>query len=219
MRRRLILPPLVLLLLASCSSSSKPTSAVAAAPVATVPTTAAAASTSTAAATTSTVAAATVPPSTTSTTAAKSLELVVAEAAAQNWIVDRENCFLTIDTCDPTSFTPDGSVQRERVTKLVTDYRVANFKVRINADDPTYLVVKRVELSADRTTAEVKACYWSTDIVFEPNEKATSGEIISDDTKSSYDMVFKMVLVGKRWLVTENESLTEYQGFNTCPAK
>jgi hypothetical protein len=219
MRRRLILFPLVLLVLASCSGSSKPSAAVAAAPVATVPTTAAAASTSAGAATTSTVAAATVTPSTTSTTSAKSLELVVAEAAAQNWMVDRENCLLAIDTCDPKLFTPEGSLEQKLVTKVVTDYRAANFNVRVNTDDPTYLVVQKVELGADRTTAEAKACFWSTDIVFEPNEKATGGEIISDDTKSSYDMVIQMVLVGKRWLIADHTRTTEYQGFNTCPAK
>jgi hypothetical protein len=219
MRRRLILLPLVLLVLASCSGSSKPSAAVAAAPVATVPTTAVAASTSTAAATTSIVAAATVPPSTTSTTAAKSLELVVAEAAAQNWIVDREGCYLAIDTCDPTSFTPEGSLQRERVTKVVMDYRAANLKMRTNSDDPSYIVVKRVDLGADRTTAAVKACYWSTGIVYEPNEKAAGGEIISDDKKASYDVVMQMVRIGKRWLISENTRPTEYEGFNTCPAK
>jgi hypothetical protein len=219
MRRRLILFPLVLVVLASCSGSSKPSAAVAAAPVATVPTTAAAASTSTAAATTSTVAAATVPPSTTSTTAAKRLEVVVAEAAAQNWMTDREGCLVAIETCDPTSFTPEGSAQRELVSKRVTDYRAANFRVRTNVDDPSYVVAKRVDLGADRTTAEVKACYWSTGIVYEPNEKAAGGEIISDDTKSSYDMVFQMVLVGKRWLITDYTVPTKYEGFNTCPAK
>jgi hypothetical protein len=215
MRRRLILPPLVLLVLASCSGSSKPSAALAASPTATVPTSAAAASTSTAAATTTT----SLPASTTSTTVAKRLEVVVAEAAAQNWMVDRENCLLAIDTCDPKLFTPEGSLEQKLVTKVVTDYRAANFNVRVNTDDPTYLVVQKVELGADRTTAEAKACFWSTDIVFEPNEKATGGEIISDDTKSSYDMVIQMVLVGKRWLIADHTRTTEYQGFNTCPAK
>jgi hypothetical protein len=161
----------------------------------------------------------TVPPSSTSTTVAKSLEVVVAEAAAKNWIADREGCYFAIDSCDPTSFTPEGSVFRERVTKLVADYRAANFKVRSNADDPSYIVVKGTVLGSDRTTAEVKACHWSTAVVFEPNEKAAGGEIISDDTKSSYDMVIQMVLVGKRWLIKDYTSTTEYQGFNTCPAK
>jgi hypothetical protein len=219
MRRRLILLPLVLLVLASCSGSSKPSAAVAAAPVATVPTSAAAASTSTAAATTTTVTAATVPPSTTSTTAAKSLELVVAEAAAQNWMVDRENCLLAVDTCDPKLFTPEGSVQRERLTKALTDYRAANFMVRLNTDDPTYLVVQKVELGADRTRAEAKACFWSTDVVFEPNEKAAGGEIISDDTKASYDLLLQVVLVDKQWLITDYTKLVKYEGFNSCPAK
>jgi hypothetical protein len=214
MRRRLILLPPVLLVLASCSGSSKPSAAVAAAPVATVPTSAAAASTTSAVPVTAPVVV-----STTSTTVAKRLEVVVAEAAAQNWMVDRENCLLAIDTCDPKLFTPEGSLEQKLVTKVVTDYRAANFNVRVNTDDPTYLVVKKVELGADRTTAEAKACFWSTDIVFEPNEKATGGEIISDDTKSSYDMVFQMVLVGKRWLIADHTRTTEYQGFNTCAAK
>ena len=65
----------------------------------------------------------------------------------------------------------------------------------------------------------MKACYWSTAIVYEPNEKAAGGEIISNDEKLSYDVVFQMVLVGKRWLITETRNLTEYEGFNTCPAK
>jgi hypothetical protein len=214
MRRRLILLPLVLLVLASCSGSSKPSAAVAAAPVATVPTTAVVAATTSAVPVTAPVVV-----STTSTTVAKRLEVVVAEAAAQNWMVDRENCLLAIDTCDPKLFTPEGSLEQKLVTKVVTDYRAANFNVRVNTDDPTYLVVKKVELGPDRTTAEAKACFWSTDIVFEPNEKATGGEIISDDTKSSYDMVFQMVLVGKRWLIADHTRTTEYQGFNTCPAK
>jgi hypothetical protein len=205
----------VLLVLASCSGSSKPSAAVAASPVATVPTTAAAASTSAAAATTTT----SLPASTTSTTVAKRLEVVVAEAAAQNWMVDRENCLLAVDTCDPTSFTIEGSVQRERLTKAVTEYRAANFRVRLNTDDPTYLVVKNVELGADRTTAEAKACFWSTDVVFEPNEKAAGGEIVSDDTKASYDLLFQVVLVGKRWLITDYTKLVKYEGFNSCPAK
>ncbi len=215
MRRRLILLPLVLLVLASCSGSSKPSAAVAAAPVATMPTTAVAASTSTgaAAATTS------VPASTTSTTVAKRLEVVVAEAAAQNWMVDRENCLLAVDTCDPKLFTPEGSVQRERLTKALTDYRAANFKVRLNTDDPTYLVVQKVELGADRTRAEAKACFWSTDVVFEPNEKAAGGEIISDDTKASYDLLLQVVLVDKQWLITDYTKLVKYEGFNSCPAK
>lgn len=188
---------------------------VAAAPVATVPTTAVAASTSTgaAAATTS------VPASTTSTTVAKRLEVVVAEAAAQNWMVDRENCLLAVDTCDPKLFTPEGSVQRERLTKALTDYRAANFKVRLNTDDPTYLVVQKVEVGADRTRAEAKACFWSTDVVFEPNEKAAGGEIISDDTKASYDLLLQVVLVDKQWLITDYTKLVKYEGFNSCPAK
>jgi hypothetical protein len=150
---------------------------------------------------------------------AKSLELVVAEAAAQNWMADREGCLLAIETCDPTSFTPEGSAQRELVSKRVTDYRAANFRVRTNVDDPSYVVAKRVDLGEDRTTAEVNACYWSTGIVFEPNEKAAGGEIVSDDTKSSFDMVFQMVLVGKRWLISDYTVPTKYEGFNTCPAK
>ncbi len=204
----------MLLVLASCSGSSKPSAAVAAAPTATVPTTVAVAATTAVTVTTTAVAA-----PTTSTTVAKILEVVVAEAAAQNWMVDREGCLLTIDTCDPTTFTPEGSAQRELVSKRVTDYRAANFRVRTNVDDPSYVVAKRVDLGADRTTAEVKACYWSTGIVFEPNEKATGGEIVSDDTKSSYDMVFQMVLVGKRWLISDYTVPTKYEGFNTCPAK
>jgi hypothetical protein len=216
MRCRLILLPLVLLVLASCSGSSKPSAAVAALPTATVPTTAVSVASSTGAATTTAV---TVPPPTTSTTVAKSLEVVVAEAAAKNWMGDREGCYLAIDTCDPTSFTPEGSLQRERVTKVVMDYRAANLKMRTNSDDPSYIVVKRVDLGADRTTAAVKACYWSTGIVYEPNEKAAGGEIISDDKKASYDVVMQMVLIGKRWLISENTRPTEYEGFNTCPAK
>jgi hypothetical protein len=214
MRCRLILLPLVLLVLASCSGSSKPSAPVAAAPVATVPTTAVAASTTSAVPVTAPVVV-----STTSTTVAKRLEVVVAEAAAQNWMVDRENCLLAVDTCDPKLFTPEGSVQRERLTKALTDYRAANFKVRLNTDDPTYLVVQKVELGADRTRAEAKACFWSTDVVFEPNEKAAGGEIISDDTKASYDLLLQVVLVDKQWLITDYTKLVKYEGFNSCPAK
>lgn len=150
---------------------------------------------------------------------AKRLEVVVAEAAAQNWMVDRENCLLAVDTCDPKLFTPEGSVQRERLTKALTGYRAANFKVRLNTDDPTYLVVQKVELGADRTRAEAKACFWSTDVVFEPNEKAAGGEIISDDTKASYDLLLQVVLVDKQWLITDYTKLVKYEGFNSCPAK
>ena len=207
----------MLLGLASCAGSAKPSAALSSLRASSVTTTAAAAATSRTAATTA--AAVTVPPSTTSITAAKSLELVVTEAAVQNWMVDREGCYLAIDTCDPTTFTPEGSDFRERVTKLVTDYRAANFKMRTNTDDPSYIVAKGTVLGADRTTAEVKACYWSTGIVFEPNEKAAGGEIISNDKKSSYDLVIHMVLIGRRWLITDNTRTTEYEGFNTCPAK
>jgi hypothetical protein len=161
----------------------------------------------------------TVPASTTSTTAAKKLEVVVAEAAVQNWMVDRQACLLAVETCDPNSFTPEGSAYRERVTKSVTDYRAANFRVRPNTDDPSYMVSKGTVIGADRTSAEVKVCYWSTAIVFEPNEKAASGEIISNDKKSSFDMVIQMVLVGKRWLIADYALPTEYEGFNSCPAK
>ncbi len=161
----------------------------------------------------------TVPPPTTSTTMAKSLEVVVSEAAVQNWMVDRLGCLLAMDTCDPTSFTPNGSVQRELVTKTVKDYRGANLRVRTNTDDPSYVVPKGAVIGADRTTAEVKACYWSTAIVYEPNEKAAGGEIISNDKKLSYDVVFRMVLAGKRWLIADFTLPTEYEGFNSCPAK
>jgi hypothetical protein len=213
MRRCRLLFPLVLLVLTSCSGSSKPGAAVAAAPTTVVvPSTAAVPLTTT-------VVAVTVPPSTTSTTVAKTLELVVAEAAAQNWMGDREGCYLTIETCDPTTFTPEGSAQREGVNKVVVDFRAANFKMRTNLDDPSYIVVKRVVVGSDRTTAEVKACYWSTGIVYEPNEKAAGGEIISNDKKASYDVVMQMLLVGKRWLIAENTRSTTYEGFNTCPAR
>jgi hypothetical protein len=134
-------------------------------------------------------------------------------------MVDRGGCLLALDTCDPTAFTPDGSVERELVSKTVKDYRGANLKVRTNTDDPSYVVPKGVVVGADRTTAEVKACYWSTAIVYEPNEKAAGGEIISNDKKLSYDVVFQMVLVGKRWLIADFTLPTEYEGFNTCPAK
>jgi hypothetical protein len=144
---------------------------------------------------------------------------MVTEAAIQNWLVDRQACLLAVDTCDPNSFTPEGSVYRERVTKSVTDYRAANFRVRPNTDDPSYMVSKGTVIGADRITAEVKVCYWSTAIVFEPNEKAVGGEIISNDKKSSFDMVIQMVLVGKRWLIADYALPTEYEGFNSCPAK
>ena len=143
----------------------------------------------------------------------------MAEAAIQNWMVDRETCFLAVDTCDPTLFTPEGSAQREGVTKIVTEFRAANLRMRTNADDPSYFVVKGAVLAADRTTAEVKACYWSTEIVYEPNDKAVGGEIISNEKKSSRDVVLQMVLVGKRWLITDYKNTTKYEGFNTCPAK
>ncbi len=212
MRCRRSLFPFVLLGLASCAGSAKPSPALSALRASSV-------STTTAVTATSTAVVVTVPASTTSTTAARNLEVVVAEAAVQNWMVDREGCLLAIVTCDPTTFTPEGSVNRQLVTKRVTDYRAANFRVRANTEDPSYTVVKGTVLGAGRTTAEVKACYWSTGVVFEPNEKAAGGEIISDDKKSSYDMVFQMVLVGKRWLIADYTVPTEYEGSNTCPAK
>ncbi len=147
------------------------------------------------------------------------MEVVVAEAAVQNWMVDREGCYLAIDSCDPTSFTPEGSAQRDRMSKSVADYRAANFRVRTNIEDPSYLVAKGTVLGADRQSADVTVCLWSTAIVYEPNEKAAGGEIVSDDTKSTYDMVFQMVLVGKRWLVADLRLMTKYEGFNKCPAK
>jgi mRNA-degrading endonuclease toxin of MazEF toxin-antitoxin module len=136
MRSLRILFPLVLFSLASCSGSEKPSAALSSLRASGVSTTTVAAVTSGAVA--STAAAVTVPPSTTSTTAAKSLEVVVAEAAVQNWMVDRLGCLLAMDVCDPTSYTPDGSVQRQLVTKTVNDYRRANLKVRTNTNDPSY---------------------------------------------------------------------------------
>jgi hypothetical protein len=150
---------------------------------------------------------------------AKSLELVVTEATVQGWIVDREGCLTAIDTCDPTTFTPEGSANRNAVTKQLADYRAANLRSRVNTDDPSYIVAKGAVVGADRTTAEVKACLWSTSIVYEPNAKAAGGEIIYDDKRDSYDMVFQMVLVGKRWLISDATNLTKYEGFNTCPAR
>jgi hypothetical protein len=216
MRYLRILFPLVLLGVASCSGSEKPSPALSSLRASSAST-----SMSVVAATSSTVAspAVAVPSSTTSTTAAKKLEAVVAEAAVQNWMVDREGCYLAIDSCDPTSFTPDGSNFREQVTKLVADYRAANFKLRANTDDPSYIVVKSVVLGADRTTADVTTCYWSTAIVYEPNEKAVGREIISNDKKSSRDMELTMGLFGKRWLIKDYRNVTKYEGFNTCPAK
>jgi hypothetical protein len=216
MRSLRILFPFVLLGLASCAGSEKPSAALSSLRAASVTTTTGVAAPSTQVAVTSV---AVVPASTTSTTAAKKLEVVVAEAAVQNWMVDREGCYLAIGSCDPTSFTPEGSSFRDQVTKLVADYRAADFKLRANTEDPSYMVVKGAVLGADRTTAEVKACYWSTEIVYEPNEKAVGGEIISNDKKSSRDMVLQMGLVGKRWLITDYKTVTKYEGFNTCPAK
>ncbi len=144
----------------------------------------------------------------------------MAEAAVQNWMVDREGCLLAIDTCDPTAFTPEGSANRERLTKVGDG--LSGGQLQRCVPIPTTRVTsfaKGVVLGADRTTAEVKACYWSTDIVFEPNEKAAGGEIISNDKKASFDLVIQMVLVGKRWLIADFTNLTEYEGFNTCPAK
>jgi hypothetical protein len=215
MRSLRILFPFVLLGLASCAGSEKPSAALSSLRAASVTTTTGVAATSTQIA----VTAAVVPASTTSTTAAKKLEVVVAEAAVQNWMVDREGCYLAIDSCDPTSFTPEGSAQRDRMSKSVADYRAANFRVRTNIEDPSYLVVKGTVLGADRQSADVTVCLWSTAIVYEPNEKAAGGEIVSDDTKSTYDMVFQMVLVGKRWLVADLRLTTKYEGFNKCPAK
>ena len=217
MRCLRILFPLMLLGLASCSGSEKPSAALSSLRASSASPTVVGTATSTSAA--STVVAVTVPPSPTSTTAAKKLEVVVAEAAVQNWIVDREACFLSLATCDPTSFTPEGSVNRERVTKVLTDYREANFRVRANTEDPSYMVAKGAVLGVDRTTAEVKACYWSTSIVFEPNDKAAGGEIISNDKKESYDMVIQMAMVGKRWFIADYRNTTKYEGFNGCPAK
>jgi hypothetical protein len=214
---RQILFPLVLLGLASCSGSSKPSAALSSLRASSASTTAGVTATSTAVA--STVAVSTVPPSTTSTAAARSLEVVVAEAAVQIWMVDREVCLSSVDTCDPTSFTPEGSVLRELMTKQVADYRQANLRSRVNTDDPSYMVIRGAVLDPDRTTAGVKACLWSTSIVFEPNEKAAGGEIVFDGTKSSFDVAFQMVLVGKRWLISNRTLTTEYQGFNSCPAK
>jgi hypothetical protein len=143
----------------------------------------------------------------------------VAEATVQNWTVDSGGCLLALDTCDPASFTPEGSANRARLTKLVTDYRAANLRVRTNSEDPSYIVTKGVVVGAERATAEVTACSWSTEIVFEPNEKAAGGEIVSNDKKASFDLVIQMALVGKRWLITDFKSVTKYEGFNTCPAK
>jgi hypothetical protein len=216
MRRLRILFPLVLFGLASCSGSEKPSAALSSLRAASVPTTAGVGATTAVVATTSVV---TVPLSTTSTTVAKSLEVVVAEATVQNWMVDRENCLSSVDTCDPTSFTPEGGVMRDVMTKQVADYRQASLRSRVNADDPSYLVIRGVVVGPDRTTADVKACLWSTSIVFEPNEKAAGGEIVFDGTKSSFEIAFQMVVVGKRWLISNRTLTTEYQGFNSCPAK
>jgi hypothetical protein len=65
----------------------------------------------------------------------------------------------------------------------------------------------------------VPASTTSTAIVYESNEKAAGGEIISNDKKLSYDVVFQMVLVGKRWLIAETTNQTKYEGTNTYPAK
>jgi hypothetical protein len=212
-----ILFPLVLFALVSCSGSAKSTSAVPALPTSSAP--AATATTATTATAASTSVATTVSPATTSTTAAKTLEQVVAEAAAQNWMVDREGCYLAMNTCDPTLFTPEGSVQRDMVTKVVTDSRAANLQMRTSPDDPSYIVLKKVVLGPDRTTAEVTGCYWDTGVMFEPNDKATGGEIIYNDKKQSDDVILHMVLVGKRWLVSERTRTTTYEGFNSCPAR
>jgi hypothetical protein len=217
MRSLRILFPLVLFGFASCSGSEKPSAALSSLRASSPSTTVGGSATSDAVVTTA--AAVTVPPSTTSTTAAKPLESVVAEAAVQNWMVDREGCYLAIDKCDPTVFTPEGSDFRAQVTKIVTDYRAANFRMRPNVDDPSYMIVRETVIGTDRITAALKACYWSTEVVFEPNEKAAGGEIISNDKKSSRDMELSMALVGKRWLITEYKTRTKYEGFNTCPAK
>jgi hypothetical protein len=133
-------------------------------------------------------------------------------------MVDRGGCFLAIDKCDPTSFTPEGSPFRTELTKVVTDFRAANLRIRTNTEDPSYAVATGAVVGADRTTAEVKACFWNTNVVFEPNEKAAGGEIISDDKKLSKDLILKMVLVGKRWLIADYDVPTDHEGFNTCPA-
>ena len=145
---------------------------------------------------------------------------MIAKATVTNMLNDRRPCFDAPKVCDVTKITPAVGTERARLTKGLQDLISAGWRSRSNPDDPSYLFVRKVTVSADRKSAEVFACSWDTAVVFEPNDKASGGEIIANDDKTSGDSTFTLVLEANRWLVSEIKLVTGYPtGTNQCPAK
>ena len=154
------------------------------------------------------------------TTTLKSLEDAIAASVVKNVTVDRWACFDAPATCDPTSFTPTVGDLRATVVKLLKESVDAKWRTRRSTDDISYLVVRSVKVAEDRQSAEVVACEWNTEVVFEPNAKVVGGEIPVNIDKRSNEARYNAVRDKDRWLVASEETITAYPPEeNRCPPK
>jgi hypothetical protein len=178
----------------------------------TTTTTTVVATTTTAAATTTTAAATTTAATTTTTAQTTSSAAPEPTAAIQQAILDYESvryaCLRLPATCDPLTYARGKRVDSER--ELIDRIVGLHAHARRQEDDVSYWRLRSIEVSADRTSAKVKGCYWSTDII-----EIDSGAIFNDE-KVSYEQTIDLAIEDGRWWISHIFTDQRTPGANTC---
>jgi hypothetical protein len=131
--------------------------------------------------------------------------------AIDGYAIAQVACLENPTSCDPSTFSrgPLLDATRQFVAQVVALHAYG----RRNDEDPSYWSVKDVTISEDGTTAEVRACHWSTDIL------ELSGGFPLNDERVTYHEVMSLVNEEGRWWIASKISERRIPGTNECAAK
>jgi hypothetical protein len=132
--------------------------------------------------------------STTTTTAGAVDQTAAIKQAFLDYEAIRYACLQQPASCDPLTYARGKRVGSER--ELIERVVGLHAHARRQENDASYWTLRSVQPSPDGTTAQVKACYWSTDII------EIDGGAIFNDEKVSYEQTIDLIVEDGRWWIS-----------------
>jgi hypothetical protein len=83
----------------------------------------------------------------------------------------------------------------------------------LNPKDPSYWVLDQVRIGSDGSTAQVKGCRWSTNVL-----ESANGAIFNDE-KMSLHATIDLVAEGTTWFVSNINNDRSLEGTNDCGSR
>jgi hypothetical protein len=147
------------------------------------------------------------------------LEEIVKRAAIRQILVDDRECLANPIQCNVEAITSAVGPARANLLAVVKERQHLGWLSKTNISDPSYLVVTSVLVAPDGRSAAVEACFWNTNIVYEPNAAPDGSDIIVDETKETDAVHLVMLPVGGVWRLTDGTRTIRAEGRNLCDAQ